>query len=322
MFRGLTLATVLIASPAFAAPSAVEKETARRLMDDGRSHVKAGRLDQAIEAFRKAHEIMQVPTTGYALAKAYTDAGQLVDARDVALSVTRLPKEARESSVFEDARTKSRELEGALKTRIPTLLLTLTNGEGANIEIDKKPLPASVAGAPIAMNPGSHTLTAALRGETRSEDITLSEGDQKTVAFTFLASPDPVVAQVPEASGDEKKRRSGGISPLVWIGFGLAGAGIGAGTVTGFMAMGAGSDVRKSCVDNRCDPSVTNDLESARTMATISTISFAAAGGSALLGVIGLFMGGGKEEAPPSQAKLRVMPQISPTYVGLSGVWQ
>ena len=69
----LTLAAALaaalaVSSVAEAAPTAAERETARRLMDEGKARLKANEVARAIEAFQKAHDIMHVPTTGMALA--------------------------------------------------------------------------------------------------------------------------------------------------------------------------------------------------------------------------------------------------------------
>ena len=51
---------------AMAAPNAAERETARRLMDEGRERSRVGDKERAVEAFQKAHNIMKVPTTGIA----------------------------------------------------------------------------------------------------------------------------------------------------------------------------------------------------------------------------------------------------------------
>ena len=81
----LFVLATLVAARAGAAPPklpAAERETARRLMEEGRARVRAGDLAGAIKAFGQAHAVMHVPTTGYALAQAYADHGDYVEARN------------------------------------------------------------------------------------------------------------------------------------------------------------------------------------------------------------------------------------------------
>src|SRR5262245_47855891 len=47
---------------AVAAPSAADKETARHAMDDGKAFMQSGDFPKAVDAYKKAHDIMHVPT--------------------------------------------------------------------------------------------------------------------------------------------------------------------------------------------------------------------------------------------------------------------
>src|SRR4051794_38028802 len=76
-------------------PTPAEKETARALLDEGDREVEKKHYEAALKAFLAADAIMNVPTTGIELAKTQVLLGQLVEARDSALRVTRLPKGAR-----------------------------------------------------------------------------------------------------------------------------------------------------------------------------------------------------------------------------------
>jgi hypothetical protein len=103
------------------------------------------------------------------------------------------------------------------------------------------------------------------------------------------------------------------VSPLVFIGFGAAAAGIAAGTVTGLMAMSAGSDAESKCPTLKCDQKTLDDIESGRTLGTVSTIAFIVAGAGAALGVYGLVWGG------KTKADASVGISVAPSNVMLRG---
>jgi hypothetical protein len=83
----------------------------------------------------------------------------------------------------------------------------------------------------------------------------------------------------------------------VWAGFGLAGAGVVVGSVTGALALGKGSTVRGQCEGLRCPTSIDGDLQSGRTLATVSTVSFIATGVGAVGGVVALLVAPRRESA-------------------------
>lgn len=102
-------------------------------------------------------------------------------------------------------------------------------------------------------------------------------------------SPDPV--QPAPKTGD-----SGGISPLVWVGFGIAGVGIVLGSITGGISFAQAQDLQDTCNDNVCPADRGGEVDTMLALAHVSTTSFVLAGVGATLGVIGLFLGGSDEE--------------------------
>src|SRR5262249_1001249 len=67
-------------SPAYAEPSAADRETARSLMNEGDAKFDAKNYAQALKAYQGAHAIMGLPSTGYAVARTQAALGQLVEA--------------------------------------------------------------------------------------------------------------------------------------------------------------------------------------------------------------------------------------------------
>lgn len=326
----LVAALLVLSAPALAEPTAAERETARRLMDEGKARSRAGEHDRAIEAYAKAHEIMHVPTTGLALARAHLASGHLVEARDVALEVVRIPREAGEPAVFERARKQAKELEAQVKGRIPSLRIVVKGGPASSVSIDEADIPVTLLGAPVAVNPGTRVVVAKnADGVGQKAEVLLHEKEEKEVEIVLpeptekaAAAPDPSGRSEPWSGGRAapERRRSTTADVLVFGGFGVAAAGLVVGSITGAMAFGKAGDVKPQCENDVCDPAAASDLDGARGLATVSTVGFVAAGVGALLGAVGLML----PKQPVERAALRsTSPRaellLAPTGAGLRG---
>jgi len=309
----LSLAAVLaVSNVAHAAPSAAERETARRLMDEGKARLKANDVARAIDAFQKAHDIMHVPTTGIALARAHLAAGHLVEARDAALEVGRMPHEPGDPAVFDTARKHAKELDAQLKPRIPTVRIRIKGGTPARIAIDDVEIPSSILGEPVAVNPGKRVVSVKNieGGEARGE-VDIAEREAKEIELTLPStaqSAKPAASKQPSSASsaaspprkvagfgnDGDLGPSGERTPLseglVYGGFGLAIVGLGVGAVTGAMTLSRASDIEPQCANDICAPAARNDLDRANTLATISNIAFIAGAAGAAAGVVGLLL--------------------------------
>lgn len=310
MLRSRLIATVCAASLAltsvsFAEPSASDKETARALMKDGEAKRAKGDLKGALQSFKGAHAIMNVPTTGLELGRTQNDLGMLVEARDTLLAVTRMPVVAGESENMADARDEAQKLADSIEPRIPSLTVKVEGtkaGVEAKVTIDGVAIQSATVGLPRKHNPGKHEVVVVAGALEKKAVVELNEGDDRTVAVNLGVEEPPT-----KAPGEpEKPTRS--TSPLVYVGFGSAAAFVVAGSITGVLAFSRANAAKERCVDNRCPPEAHDDVESSRTFGTISTISFALAGAGAIVGVLGLL-----SKPAPDAARVRV-------YVGVASV--
>jgi len=300
-----------------AEPTAVEKETARALMADGREKRAAGDHKGALQAFQAAHAIMGVPTTGLEVGRSQAAVGLLVEARDTLLAVSRIPVKAGEPAAFAAARKQAIDLADEIAERIPAIRINL---QGA---LPDHPPTVSIDGAVVApasllvavkVNPGVHTVVARVDAAEAKITVTLQEGEEKPIA---LVVPKPTTKPEPASSGSVSPASSAapspspsssvtttapaapmvatpvaaepGRSPLVWIGFATAGVALVVGGVTGALELSKANAIKEQCEGTRCPRAVDGELSTARTLATVSTIGFAVAGAGAVLGVVGLF---------------------------------
>jgi hypothetical protein len=293
----VAFAVLLVGSSAASAPSPAQRETARRLMDEGKDRTREGDMPRALDAYQKAHDIMHVPSTGIALAKTHVALGHLVEGRDVALEVLRMPREPKEPAAFEHARKAAKELEASLKARIPTVKIVIKGGPATRVTVDDGEVAPILLGEPVAMNPGKHVVVAKnADGVEARSDVDLAERDAKSVEIDLPAAKPQIVfapSTAPSsrpAPENERGQRTALADVLVFGGFGLATAGLAVGAVSGLMAMSKAGDVKPQCENGICDPSVKGNLDDAKTLATVSTIGFAAAGVGLACGVIGLVL--------------------------------
>ena len=174
MIWSLSLAAMLaFTGIAQAAPSPAERETARRLMDEGKARLKANEVARAVEAFQKAHDIMHVPTTGIALARAHLSAGHLVEARDVALEIGRLPHEPGRSGCLRRCAEACARARRATQAAHPHRAHQGSKG-GVPVRASRwmtSRSRSSIVGEPVAVNPGKRVFSArnAEGGEAKEE---------------------------------------------------------------------------------------------------------------------------------------------------------
>jgi hypothetical protein len=287
-------------------------------MDQGKDKTKAGDLASALDAYQKAHDLMRVPTTGLALAKAHVSMAHLVEARDVALEVTRMPREPGEPPVFEQSRQKAKALEASLKPRIPMVKIAVKGGPATSIAVDGVDVAPSLLGLPVAVNPGKRVvLVKNADGVERRAEIVVAEKETKDVELDLPPPAPPVAATAsparPSAApADTRGERTGLANVLAFGGFGLAVVGLAAGSVTGVMAMSQADSVKAQCERDICDPAAESDLAGARSMATLSTFAFAVGGAGLVLGSVGLLL-------PRSSAAPRTGFWIGPGAAGVRG---
>lgn len=315
------------------AQSDEEKDTARKLFEEGKTRRDRGDIAGALTSFKGADAVMNVPTTKLAVARAYLSLGKLTEAREAVLKVEQLPVLAKEPQPFTDARAAAAQMATDLAARIPTIAIALKGlpadpadpaHRDATVTVDDQPIPKDALKAARPLNPGNHVVVARLGdGEVR-EEVTLAEKDQKSVTLDVSA----LAARLQVAKGDgggaaPKAASKPGISPVVWGGLGVAAAGIVVGSVGGLLSMSKKSDADAVCRDSKCPPQGYDALDSAKQWATISTVGFIAAGVGVAVAGVGYFVLGKK---PPVQTAgdaggLRITPWISVGSAGAAGTF-
>ncbi|TKD01822.1 hypothetical protein [Polyangium fumosum] len=310
--------TTIVAADAVAyAQSKTERDMARALMDEGDAKVEKKDFAGALRAYRAAHAIMGVPSTGIEVARTEEKLGHLVEAHKAALEVANMPVKPGEPKPFTDAREAAKQLAAQIESRIPRLTVVVRGvPESAPVEvkIDGALLPSEAARAAQPVNPGKHEVSAAATGlPPVSKEIEIAEAQrlQVTLALGDAAASD-------DGSGNAGRR----LSPLVYVGFGVGGAGLIAGAVTGGLSLSRAGTVKELCPAGTCPTQAALDEatpvnDSAKTLANVSNVAFALAVVGVGVGVAGIFLSGGEPKKSPEATSVRL--QIGPTGIGLVG---
>ena len=88
-----------------------------------------------------------------------------------------------------------------------------------------------------------------------------------------------------EPGGDSGKSSN---KTLALVAFGVGGAGLVVGSITGLIALGKSGDLKDACGPNKdtCPSTAQSDIDSYKTMGTISTVGFIVAGVGGAAGLI------------------------------------
>ena len=260
-----------------ASRSAVQRETARAWVLEGRRLFTAQDHAAALERFAAAYQLMRVPTVGIELARAQEALGKWVEANATAVEVINLPRSEAEPAVFDQARAAARELLRSLSPRIPALQLELSPAAArAEVVIDGEALPLPVGAMPLRLNPGIHQLQVQAPGY-RSEQRTVTLVEQQ-----LLVLPVELLAEQPErrepaaqawtAAMAEDAARAGART-RGQLGLGVAGAAALLGSVTGVLAFSSKPD----CPGDICDAELRDDAQRSRRFGNVATVSFGVA---------------------------------------------
>jgi hypothetical protein len=291
---GLAACALAVATtiPALAAPSEAEHAAAVQSFRRGTQLVEAGRIEDAIKAFRDAlqHEPSSVGAR-LDLADCYEKIGSPAAAwREYALADAYAHKANDRRQ--EMARSSLRHIEASL------LVLTLTGdgAAGAELSIDGEPVAEEiVVRGTLAVAPGRHQIALSAPGKKAlAWEVQGGAGETQAVTLNHLEA-EPVAAAIHAAPASKAgPTRTGltGSTQRTWgVALGIVGlAGIALGSVAGGVALGDRSNLQREAHD----PSVGAarfyaDRSSADTFATLSTVAFIG-GGIVLAGGTSLYL--------------------------------
>lgn len=290
-------------------PTAADRATARQLMLEGRTLRHGKDLEGALEKFRAADALMNVPTTGLELARTQAELGMLVEALDTCARVIRHPATPGEPGPFREAREEAKNLRKELRQRIPFLRFVFTEGDIDRVElrVDGVAIPKEALRTPRLVNPGRHEVVLTAGAHRQVVPVMVEEGETREVALD-LPKSSPLEEPLPPPSD--------GPNPWVLGGFTTAAVGGAVGTVTGLIAWSERNKLE--CRDSACVGDDKDRLDRAYQYANVSTVGFIVGGIGAAIGVGALLTSGSDKR--DADVSVRVVPCTSGTFC-LNGIF-
>jgi hypothetical protein len=306
----VALVGTLVSLPSMAEPSETDKGLSQSLFEQAKALMDSRNFAQACPKFEESQRLDPGGGTLLNLALCHESEGKIATAWSEfkeALSVAK--RDGREERVAAAA-----EHIAALEPKLPWVTLSVTApAEGQVVLLDGAPIGAAAWGAPVAVNPGRHTLSSTAPGRIAWDgSITLAAGQKITATVPPLVSnwapragsaPRPAPELVPpkpsatRAPSSEGFPRKGGNSAVGWVIGGAGVVSIGAGAFFGLRTL-----AKKRRSDRRCPTDTTCsdegvDLNSeAVTSAWLSNVGFGL--GLAGVGVGAYLIVSGTEDEP------------------------
>jgi hypothetical protein len=336
-----TLATGLVSQTAVAQqqPQAENVAAARSLGLQGIKMADAGDCKGAIEKLSRAESLYHAPSILGRLGECQVQVGQVVLGTENLNRVVREQLAPNAPKAFKDAQERAK---GVLNTALPKIarLTVKVDPADANTQVlvAGTPIPSALLGVERPTDPGTHEVVISAPGylEQRTT-VTLAEGGTQELAIKLEKDPNAVAEQppapppapiapapLPAPAADTGPKKN---NTLAYVALGVGGAGMIVGGITGFLALGKKSDLE--CQGNKCPLSQKDTLDSAKTMATVSTVGFAVGFVGIGAGVVLLLTGGGGSSnaslEAPKVARHRGGVQVGPWFgaeqAGLQGTF-
>ena len=203
---------------------------------------------------------------------------------------------------------------GAVSAKVATVVLTVDGPTNPQVTIDGQVVPTAALGLKRPVDPGSHQVKVSADGYIATEaTFQVGEGGATEAKLKMDKAPGGAVAgPAPgptEPGPDTGPKNGGGSKTPALIAFGVGGAGLLVGAITGIIAIGKHGDLKDKCnSDGNCPNNLQSDVDSYKSMGTISTIGFIVAGVGGATGVVLLLTASPKESATAGSSRYATVP--------------
>ena len=314
----LLCGSLLVPSVAWAEPTEADRATARSLASEGYDALERKDYATAVDRFRHADALVHAPTIGVDLARALVGVGRYVEAYERYELVIRegVPKNSPASwkQAVEDAQKEAADLE----PRLGWIVIHVMGPLDPQVTIDGDDVPEGSIGVRRAADPGKRTVRASAADfDPAVQTVTIKEGQEQVVTLVLKrsATPHPATPITNEPNEAPPPPHHTSRVP-VWIAFGVGGAGLIVGSVTGVMALNLHAELEPKCPNGSCPHDLQSDVNRYETLGTVAGIGFGVGVAGAATGLVLLFTGAAADRAAQ---RASLWPVIGPREIGMAG---
>lgn len=296
---------VLVSETAWAQqPSEQDIAQARQLGQQAQAAFDAGNFAESEKLWAAARNLYPVaPTLSLGLARTQAKVGKVVAAQENYNKIIReWGSNPSPPPAFAAALEAAKAEVGAVSAKVANVVISVEGAQGPNVTIDGQPVPLVALGLKRPVDPGTHTVRAEAAGyKTAETTFQVPEGGNAEAKLKLEKSAEaPVVAAVPATGAQPAGTQPEGQKPadvsvdtgkggssnktLAVVALGVGGVGVVVGAVTGFLALGKHSDLEGKCPNGVCPSDQQGDVDSYKTLGTISTVGF-------IVGAVGIGAG-------------------------------
>lgn len=328
-------ASVHLAGDAGAQPRSAINE-ARELALAGWKALDAEKYQDALDKVTQAEALYHAPTHLLLMGNALAGLGKTADALATFERLAAEPLPDAAPTAFKEAQETGRKRVKELIARVPSLLVAVESAIAAapTVQVDGKTV-SFAGGVAVRLNPGEHTITVTADGaKPVKTSVTLPEKGG-VVRVPIVLEPEggavngaggPATSASASAAASAGPSSSAAMPPVersrapAFVAFGVAGAGIIAGAITGGLSLSMTGELKGVCKDNLCPPDERGKLDQATALANASTATFVIGGVAAAAGVVLLTVDlGSSTPKPVSLTSATVQPWISVGSAGIRG---
>ncbi|HET7540671.1 MAG TPA: hypothetical protein VFK05_12390 [Polyangiaceae bacterium] len=305
---------------AIAEPSAADRATARSLASEGYWALHDKRYAEAADRFSRADALVHAPTLTLDWARSLVGLGQFVEAQERYELILREGVDAKAPPSWQRALSDAKAELAALRPRLSWVTISVAGGNDAQVSVDGVAVPPAAVGVARAINPGAHEFAASAKGYlSNRQTVSLAEGEEKSVALELQVDPNQQatpteVSPKPAQAAAEPPARQHNRTPA-YVAFGVAGAGLVVGGVTGILALNKRSKLEHCNTPefpDVCPPEYSDTLDAYHTLGIASGAGFIVGAAGIITGV-SLWLLDNKSAAPARGLVVR-------PYVGLGSV--
>lgn len=284
-----------------------ERAGARAAADQGYDAFERGEWDRALDLFGRAESLVHSPVHLLYVARSNARLNRLIEAQEAYLRVVHEPLPSAAPAAMKQAQEEATRELGELEPEIPFISIEVEGVSGTEpLEVtqDAHVLPPALVGVAHPLDPGEHTWQARSGSrqsalETRRVEpgaklelkLSVPEPELELIAPPKAQPVPPPAAPAQLPATEKPAGGSVGLSPWVYVGFGVAAAGLGVGT--GFLLHKSNIEdrIRHTCSDAGCfaTPDNLQRKSDADRAGLISAIGFTA-GGVGLAGAVALWL--------------------------------
>jgi hypothetical protein len=317
-FAALCAPLFLLASDAWAAPSAADKAAAQGLFDQAKDAMAKNDFAHACPMLEESERLDPGEGTQFYLAKCYEGAGRVASAWTLYIDVSDAAKLA--GNV--DRQKVARQHADDIAKRVPRLVLAVPPGI-AEVKRDGELVGQGQWSTPIPVDPGTHRVSASAPGKKPFEgSIDVREG--QTATFTIpplMDAPATASSQngTPSAApSSATPPPSGGLGTQQILAIGAGGVGLVGvvlGSVFGLSSKSKHDSAAPDCQGNECTADGVQLRKDAISAGNLSTAFF-------VIGAVGLAGGAALWLTAPtsgdSSTAVRLSPAVGPHLAGAS----